>query len=165
MPVRYQSPITTELVEFLRSHFMLDWHGVHGAPHWGRVKLNGLLLAAETGANARVVELFAFLHDSCREDEHKDLEHGSRAAELIETLRNTALIRTSDDEAEELIHACRLHSDGHTVAPLSVQVCWDADRLDLGRVGKRPSPQRLCTEAARVPAVLEAAYRRSRQSA
>jgi hypothetical protein len=38
-----------DLVTFLRSHFVLDWHGIHGAKHWARVKLNGLLLAAETG--------------------------------------------------------------------------------------------------------------------
>jgi uncharacterized protein len=30
-----------------------------------------------------------------------------------------------------------------------VQACWDADRLDLGRVGIAPAPERLCTAAAR----------------
>jgi uncharacterized protein len=30
-----------------------------------------------------------------------------------------------------------------------MQVCWDADRLDLGRVGIIPKPDRLCTNAAR----------------
>jgi uncharacterized protein len=42
-----------------------------------------------------------------------------------------------------------------------VQTCWDADRLDLGRVGKRPDPRRLCTPAARDRDVIEWAYRRS----
>jgi uncharacterized protein len=27
--------------------------------------------------------------------------------------------------------------------------CWDADRLDLGRVGTTPKPHRLCTDSAR----------------
>ncbi len=27
--------------------------------------------------------------------------------------------------------------------------CWDADRLDLGRVGIMPEPSRLCTAAAK----------------
>jgi uncharacterized protein len=40
--------------------------------------------------------------------------------------------------------------------------CWDADRLDLGRVGKRPSPRFLGTEYARRKDTIEWAYRRSR---
>jgi uncharacterized protein len=27
--------------------------------------------------------------------------------------------------------------------------CWDADRLDLGRVGIQPKPELLCTDTAR----------------
>ena len=30
---------------------------------------------------------------------------------------------------------------------ITVQCCWDADRLDLGRV--MPDPRRLCTDAAK----------------
>jgi hypothetical protein len=32
---------------------------------------------------------------------------------------------------------------------ITVQTCWDADRLDLPRVGIQPLPQFLCTEAAK----------------
>ena len=39
--------------------------------------------------------------------------------------------------------------------------CWDADRLDLGRVGIRPDPRRLFTAAARSPELLSWAYQRS----
>ena len=60
-----------------------------------------------------------------------------------------------------LVHACEFHSDGLTEADATIQACWDADRLDLGRVGIRPDPRRLCTAAAREPGNLEAAYRRS----
>ena len=52
------SLITNELMEFARSEFRLDWHGIHGAGHWARVRHNGLMLAAHTGANPRVVEYF-----------------------------------------------------------------------------------------------------------
>jgi uncharacterized protein len=44
---------------------------------------------------------------------------------------------------------------------VTVQTCWDADRLDLGRVGKHPHPRYLCTPAARDREVIEWAYRRS----
>lgn len=51
--------------------------------------------------------------------------------------------------------------EGQTLGDATVLTCWDADRLDLGRVGIRPHPHRLCTEAARDPVLLEWAYQRS----
>ena len=42
-----------------------------------------------------------------------------------------------------------------------MQVCWDADRLDLGRVGYMPHPSRLCTPAARDAELIRWAYERS----
>ena len=52
-------------------------------------------------------------------------------------------------------------ADGFTDADLTVQVCWDADRLDLGRVGIEPIPEKLCTEPARDSKMIAWAYRRS----
>jgi uncharacterized protein len=60
-----------------------------------------------------------------------------------------SLIHLGDRDFELLYEACRLHTDGHIQGDLTLQVCWDADRLDLGRVGVAPKPHRLCTEAAR----------------
>ena len=60
-----------------------------------------------------------------------------------------------------LVEACRYHSDGIVDAHPTIQACWDADRLDLGRVGIRPDPRFLCTGYARRPEVIEAAYSRS----
>src|SRR3546814_3295139 len=45
------SLITKRLIEFARSEFRLDWEGIHGVPHWSRVRYNGLQLAEQTGAN------------------------------------------------------------------------------------------------------------------
>ncbi|MGO9117211.1 MAG: hypothetical protein ACLQPD_06315 [Desulfomonilaceae bacterium] len=39
--------------------------------------------------------------------------------------------------------------------------CWDADRLDIGRVGLKPVARKLCTEAAKKPEMIEWAYERS----
>ena len=61
-----RSTITPHLVAMLRREFALEWEGIHGAPHWARVRRNGLRIAAVTKASARVVELFAFLHDARR---------------------------------------------------------------------------------------------------
>lgn len=148
------------LLAVLRERFALDWGGIHGAPHWARVRRNGLLLAERTGASRRVVSLFAFLHDSCRWDDHRDAGHGARAADRVDALRD-GLIAISGEEAELLAFACRHHSDGLREADVTIQTCWDADRLDLGRVGKRPDPRLLCTPQARDRVMIEAAYQRS----
>ncbi|WP_415029013.1 hypothetical protein [Cycloclasticus pugetii] len=58
--------ISKGLIEVLRVQFVLEWRGIHGGPHWSRVRVNGVILAKATGANRQVVELFAFLHDSMR---------------------------------------------------------------------------------------------------
>jgi uncharacterized protein len=47
-------------------------------------------------------------------------------------------------------------------ADITIQTCWDADRLDLGRVGIVPDPARLCTVAARDPDLIRWAIERSR---
>ena len=60
-----------------------------------------------------------------------------------------------------LVVACQGHSDGQTHEDVTVSTCWDADRLDLGRVGIRPDPRRLCTAAARDPALIQWAFARS----
>jgi uncharacterized protein len=154
MPSHPAKPDHSVLIAHLRSQFALDWHGIHGAPHWARVRVNGFALAASTGAQARVVELFTFLHDG------HDPEHGHRAAQLARQLAGR-LFSLSADELELLQIACRGHSDGHLARDITVLTCWDADRLDLGRVGIRPLAERLCTAAARRPEMIEVAYRRS----
>ena len=152
--------MTSELITIIRAQFALDWDGIHGIQHWDRVWDNGLRLAQVTGANPKVVELFAYLHDSRRLDDDDDRGHGARAATYLRALRDR-YFQVSDEEVELLIHACRHHSDGMMEGDVTVQTCWDADRLDLGRVGIRPDPKYLCTPAARDPELIRWAYRRS----
>jgi hypothetical protein len=40
---------------------------------------------------------------------------------------------------------------------ISAQECWDANRLDLGRMSIKPAPHRLCTAATKSVDVLEGA--------
>jgi uncharacterized protein len=60
--------------------------------------------------------------------------------------------------------ACAGHTDEQTHPDSTVQTCWDADRLDLGRVGITPEPRRLCTAAAKLADVLKRSHRHSRVS-
>ena len=152
--------ITKELLNFLRARFVLDWNGMHGAAHWGRVKLNGLSLAKETRANIRVVDLFAVLHDSCRENDQIDPEHGPRAAKLALTLQGQ-YFELTDEELHLLQAACMGHTHGTAHVDATVCTCWDADRLDLWRVGIRPDPRRLLTVPAQHIETIAAAVARS----
>jgi uncharacterized protein len=60
-----------------------------------------------------------------------------------------------------LVQACRMHTAGKTEADVTMQVCWDSDRLDLLRAGISPAPHRLCTPAARSPEMIAWANQRA----
>ncbi len=96
--------------------------------------------------NPLVVGLFAYLHDFCREDDGNDLEHGPRAAAFIDTVRDTLLMDVSDEEIQLLKEACRLHTVTDKTGEPTFDACFDADRLDLGRVGIIPVPARMATK-------------------
>ncbi|MBU6367422.1 MAG: hypothetical protein KJT01_14510 [Gemmatimonadetes bacterium] len=128
--------------------YALPPRGYHGIVHWARVLENGVRLADATGADRDVVTLFALFHDARRVNEDRDPGHGQRGGELARALRGT-LVHLDDHRFDLLYEACRLHTDGHTSGDPTLLACWDADRLDLGRVGIRPAPHRLCTDAAR----------------
>jgi len=154
--------ISEDLIAVIEQGFALHLDGIHGKAHWARVRSNGLRLAEQTGANRDVIELFALLHDSKRMNNGHDPQHGARAARLAANLRGSFL-ELPDSEFELLRFACEYHTDGLTEAELTVQTCWDADRLDLGRIGIRPVPRRLCTPAAKEAATIEWAFAQSRR--
>ena len=124
-----------------------DWSlGVcHGLSHWERVERNGLLLATDE-VNRTVVRLFAYLHDKWRVDNWEDIEHGKRAAENLPALRGTLLAWLTDEEFELLRKACELHTVCHRTGNPTIDACFDADRLDLMRVGIIPDPEKMATE-------------------
>ncbi len=154
--------ITAPLLTTILNGYQLRTFGTHGVTHWARVLENGRRLAARSsGVSLAVVELFAVFHDARRSNEGYDHHHGLRGAKLAESLRGT-LLELGDREFELLYHACAQHTNGHTKADITVQVCWDADRLDLSRVGITPDPRLLCTPAAREADLLAWANERAR---
>jgi uncharacterized protein len=123
-------------------------HSVHGPAHWRRVERNGLVLAERTGADVDVVRLFALFHDSQRENDGTDAGHGARGAEYAKSLRDTAY-DLSDDQFEVLHFACVWHTDRQHHKDPTIGTCWDADRLDLGRVGIIPHTKFMSTDFGR----------------
>jgi uncharacterized protein len=81
---------------------------------------------------------------------------------LAAAMRGT-LFQLSDDDFELLATACAYHTDGLTEGDITVQTCWDADRLDLGRVGITLEPACLCTANARTPEMIRWANERARE--
>ena len=132
---------------------------LHGEGHWQRVATAGLALLPETpGANPALVFLFALFHDSMRLSDGHDPLHGSRGGRLSGLLRGN-LFSISDDRMDRLRFACEWHDAGRVSDDPTVGVCWDADRLNLWRVGLRPAPELLSTPAARSPRRIEWARR------
>ena len=152
--------VKQDLIEYCCKVYQMDQNGFHGYAHWMRVLHNGRLLAKAEGANIKVLEPFCLIHDTQRQNENVDPKHGYRAAQFAKTLKGI-WFDADDKEMELLEEALAYHSDGYTEGDITVQVCWDADRLDLGRVGIKPIPSRLCTHTAQSAHVLTAAHQRS----
>jgi len=158
--VSFHRYLTPELVRFVVSQFKLSHSGVHGPSHWMRVCKNGLELAKKTGADTGVVELFALFHDSCRVSEGVDHGHGSRGAGFAQQCFDDGMLTCSLEDLKLLKMACEAHTGGVYAPNVTVATCWDADRLDLPRVFIQVNPRLLCTEYARDPVRIEAAYQR-----
>jgi uncharacterized protein len=123
---------------------------VHGDLHWRTVGANGLWIAdAVPGVDRHVVFLFALLHDSMRENDWIDPAHGPRAAVLARQLHEEGVLELTVSQLELLTFACDEHTNGLVSNDPTVGACWDADRLDLPRVGVVPLPELFSTTAAR----------------
>ena len=145
-----------DIAETITKQLKLGVDSIHGIDHWRRVEKMGLVLAEKTGADKHVISLFSYLHDSKRENEFIDPEHGARAADFARELYGVGEIVVSKKQLVQLIYACRYHTDPSAKSDdITVMTCWDADRLDLWRVGAIPNPALLCTDAARDPAMIE----------
>ncbi len=134
--------------------YRLPLHGHHGVTHWARVLENGLHLAQSTEAHREVVSLFAVFHDSRRVNEGIDPEHGQRGADFAARLRGSSF-DLPENKFQLLYHACVGHTHERTHPDITIQTCWDSDRLDLGRVGITPHPSQLCTEAAKAKKMIQ----------
>ena len=138
----------------------LSMDSFHGPVHWARVAENGRRLAPITGGVLEVIDLFSVLHDSQRLHDGRDRDHGERAAKYV-TTHKREFSHLTYHQIDQLAYACEFHSKGLTEADVTIQTCWDADRLDLGRVGIMPHVKYLCTDAAKQTETLEWANKRA----
>ena len=100
---------------------------IHGVFHWDRVAENGQRLFCP-GADMDVINAFAYLHDVERYDNGRDLQHGERAARVIDSIRHDLLGALSDTQIEKLKRACKQHTTTTKTGDVTIDICFDADR-------------------------------------
>ena len=122
---------------------------IHGIEHWRRVEANGKRLALAERADLEIAQLFAAIHDCQRENEGYDPQHGQRAANIARRWHGEGLFEMDEARLDVLCEALQWHEHGRVTTDVNVGVCWDADRLDLPRVGVRPDPRLLSTSTAK----------------
>lgn len=139
------------LWKFVTENFHVGGFSIHGPSHWKRVERNGLLLADSLpNVDRDVIRLFALFHDSKRENDGYDPGHGSRGADFAESLLGQTFdgheFRLRPQQCDNLLEACRLHTDQTHHEIETIGCCFDADRLDLPRVGMRTDAAYLNTQ-------------------
>jgi uncharacterized protein len=108
--------------------------------------------AHHEGADAAVVSLFSLFHDSRRINDFEDPGHGARGAHLAGEYFSDGLLSVSESQFRLLAYACENHTDETYSTDITVGCCWDADRLDLTRIGVPPDPDMLNTVEAKAVA-------------
>lgn len=128
----------------------------HGEGHWLAVARCALeLRAADPACDGSVLFLFSMLHDSRRESEHSDPGHGPRAARLAQELRAQGRFVLDDARMALLMEACELHDTGIVSTDPTIGACYDADRLNLRRVGIEPSAEYLSRPSSVAPEFID----------
>lgn len=125
------------IIRKICDEYKLALHGEHGVNHWLRVLRNGLEIASRTeGVDEEVLFWFAFFHDSKRECENTDIEHGPRASKFVWEEREK--LGLSESQLGKLMKACEIHSHPVKSSDPTIACCIDADKLDLRRVRITP---------------------------
>jgi uncharacterized protein len=150
-------------IKMTLDHFVLKDRGsIHGVDHWGRVLENGLRLAPLTGADPLVVSLFAIFHDCKRLCDGRDIHHGPRAAKFVYEVAGYHL-KLDGTQTILLAQAVAGHTNRFRSTNPTLATCWDADRLDIPRIGHGTeiNPFFLSTKAAKDPEILAWAQERA----
>jgi uncharacterized protein len=148
--LKHSRKLTAVLNEAKRV-FQLDAkRSLHGPGHWEQVERNAVELGEKTpGCDIEVARLFAILHDCKRQNEGTGEKHGARAAEFARELYDRGMLDLDPGRMAILEYALRSHNDGMVSSDPTIGVCWDADRLDLPRVGIAPVAALLSTKYAK----------------
>jgi len=139
-----------KIIKYIKQKAKFFDSPIHGIKHWQNVEKIGMYLCERNGADEDVIRIFAYIHDVGRLNEDADLQHGKRSAEILENLIKSENIGLNRNQSQQLHYACEHHSEEDADSDdVTIQTCWDADRLDLWRFGIVPERELLFTNAAK----------------
>jgi len=136
-----------DVLHLLKRHSPFYNSLIHGIYHWRTVERNGHYLAQYIGADTKVISYFAHFHDCMRENENVDPKHGYRGAMFAAEHKGT--LGLTDSQFDMLMRACKGHTHGQHSSCTTIATCWDADRLDISRVGITPDSNYLFSDEAK----------------
>lgn len=110
---------------------------LHGEQHWRAVADAGVEIALHGGGCPKLALAFGMIHDCQRLNDDWDPLHGTRAARWAKRSRHAKNLLGADSLAL-LVKACDGHDGGRTTKSAAIGACWDADRINLWRVGIEP---------------------------
>ncbi|KPK51654.1 MAG: hypothetical protein AMS22_10545 [Thiotrichales bacterium SG8_50] len=143
---------------------------IHGPAHWARVHRFGQALSEHLDLSrdgTQCVAVFAWTHDLARIDDGGGNQHAHDGASLLDPAWATVFPDLSVEQVELVRTAVRYHSDGLTAEAAYyhgyfdhlghdddeviaiIGCCWDADRLDLLRLGAQPKTRYMSTDGWR----------------
>lgn len=140
---------------------------LHGVTHWTRVHRYGLLLADSLKLSEEerlAIALFGWTHDLARTDDNGGNQHSIDGAKYIQYVTDRLFSDFPETTLDVVTTAIRYHSDGMNAEealyelPIvdnstwsrestlnTIGCCWDADRLDLLRLGIVPDESMMST--------------------
>lgn len=146
--VIFQKHYMKKIINQIQQDATVVCQTVHGKEHWKMVAEYGRFLAKHEKVDEHILILFAYFHDCMRHSDGTDPEHGPRAADYVMSFTPEQLGVSGKDQ-ERLALACRHHTYECATNDLTIKACWDADRLDIGRVGVMIDPKKLFTRTAK----------------
>ena len=119
---------------------------LHGISHLRRVAILSGRLANAVGEDVESAIVMGFLHDCARRNDKNDIDH-ARDSEVL--ARGLIERFYSHLDVDRICEAIAGHADGDVTSDPFTGCLWDADRLELKRIGRTIDLDLLSTKVAK----------------
>ncbi len=119
---------------------------LHGISHLRRVAILSGRLANAVGEDVESAVVMGFLHDCARRNDKNDIDH-ARDSEVL--ARGLIERFYSHLDVDRICEAIAGHADGEVTSDPFTGCLWDADRMELKRIGRTIDLDLLSTKVAK----------------